>query len=283
VGNVPSVVGLHDAIADELPDLALGGRRARVLWRAKQALAVRRAARLFTVSAASRSTLAQRLEIPPERLALVPEAPDPVFHPRSPVQIAAALAPLGLEYGQPFFLFAAGISPHKNVETLLEAHAKLSRRVDRCPKLLIAGELSPASYLSSAESVRARIAELKLEEHVITPGFVSDETLACLYCAATAAVVPSLAEGFGLPAVEAAACGAPGVLSDLAAHRESLADAALYFPALDADALARNLRRLVEDADLNRSLRDRGREAVATLSWDVSASRLAEVIAGAAR
>ena len=71
--------------------------------------------------------------------------------------------------------------------------------------------------------------------------------LACLYGAAAAVVNPSLGEGFGLPAVEAAACGAPLVLSDLPAHRENLGDAALYFPPLDADSLLWNLVRLLDD------------------------------------
>lgn len=283
LAGVPSVLGLHDAIADELPDLALGSRRARMLWKAKQTLAIRQATRLFTVSAAARNALTERLGIAAARLAVVPEAPDPVFHPRAPEATALMSARLGLDAARPLFVFAAGISPHKNVETLLEAHAQLCRRLDVAPQLVVAGELSYDSYLSSADDLRRRIADLRLEDSVITPGFVSDETLACLYTAATAAVVPSLAEGFGLPAVEAAACGTPVVLSDLPAHRESLADGALYFPARDASALSAHLERLVVDPVLRRSVRDRGGAAAAALSWDVSARRLSEVIAGAAR
>jgi glycosyltransferase involved in cell wall biosynthesis len=283
LAGIPSVLGLHDAIADELPDLALGGRRARALWKLKQTLAIRQATRLFTVSAAARNILTQRLGIAPARLAVVPEAPDPVFHPRAAVATARMLASLGLDTSRPLFVYAAGISPHKNVETLLEAHAQLCRRLDVAPQLVVAGELSYDSYLSSADDVRARIAALGIEDSVTTPGFVSDEALACLYSAATAAVVPSLAEGFGLPAVEAAACGAPVVLSDLPAHRESLGEGAVYFPARDVDALSAHLELLVAGPSLRASLGQRGRAAAAALSWDVSARRLAEVIAGAVR
>lgn len=282
VRKVPSVVGLHDAIADELPQLALGGRRARALWKAKQALAVRQATRLFTVSVASRVALTERLGIASERLAVVPEAPDPVFYPRRPAEASRALEALGLDAQRPLFVFAAGISPHKNVETLLEAHAQLCSRMNAPPQLVIAGELSYASYLSSAESMRTRIAELGLEKTVATPGFLSDEALASLYSVASAAVVPSLGEGFGLPAVEAAACGAPVVLSDLPAHRESLDGAALYFPARDAEALAGHLGRLLHDPALRGTLRVRGKAAAAKLSWDVSARRLSDVIGQAA-
>jgi glycosyltransferase involved in cell wall biosynthesis len=151
------------------------------------------------------------------------------------------------------------------------------------PPLVAVGDLNGDPYLSAAPAVREQIARLRLEEHVLLPGFVSDETLACLYSAATAVVLPSLAEGFGLPAVEAASCGAPTVLSDLPAHRETLGDAALYFPPTDAEALAGSLTRILADDALRRSLEERGRRAVARLSWDQAAARLRELIAEAAR
>jgi glycosyltransferase involved in cell wall biosynthesis len=279
--GVPTVIGLHDAIAHELPRLTLGGVEARLLWRAKQTLAVHRATRMFTVSAAARQALAQHLRIPPERLRIVPEAADAVFHPRTHEQAAEAISSLGLDRERPLFVYAAGISPHKNVETLLEAHARLCRRLDVRPQLVLAGELSYTSYLSSAASVRNRIVSLQLEDSVVTPGFITDETLACLYSAATAAVVPSLAEGFGLPAVEAAACGAAVVLSDLPAHRENLGDGALYFRATDAEALATNLERLIAEPGDRAVLRDRARRAAGALSWDLSARCLSDVIAAA--
>lgn len=281
--GVPIVLGLHDAIADELPRLALGGARARLLWQAKQRLALRQAGSLFTVSAASRLILAERLKLPPERLTLVPEAPDPVFHPRSEAEIARVLGSLGLDRDRPLFVYAAGISPHKNVEGLIDAYAGLRRRLAVDPQLVIAGELQYASYLSSASDVLARIRDLGLGDSVLTPGFVSDDALACLYSAATAAVVPSLAEGFGLPAVEAAACAAAVVLSDLPAHRENLGADALYFPATDVAALTAQLERVADDSELRRGLGDRARRAVGALSWDVSARCLAGVIAGARR
>ena len=172
-----------------------------------------------------------RWGIPASRLRIVPEAPDPVFSPRTGAAIGAGLAAAGLEPGDRFFLYAGGISPHKNVETLIEAYARVrADAVDAVPLLVLVGELEGEKYLSSAEAVLARIARHDLGEVVRLPGFVADETLACLYAGATAVVLPSLAEGFGLPAVEAAACGAPVALSDVPAHRETLGEAALFFP-----------------------------------------------------
>jgi glycosyltransferase involved in cell wall biosynthesis len=276
--RAPSVLGLHDLIADEFPELTLPTRRARAFWRLKQSGAVRLAARLFTVSEASRAVLASRLGLAPGRIAVVPEAPDPVFAPRAGDEALSELEALGLARGEPFLLYAGGISPHKDVETLLSAYAELRER----PRLVVAGALDDDPYLSAAASVRGRISDLGLGS-VLLPGFVSDEQLACLYSAAAAVVLPSLAEGFGLPAVEAAACGAPVVLSDIPAHRETMGEAALYFRPRDAAALRAQLERVVGDDELRSCLAERARWQVAALSWDGAAEVLRGLLHGAAR
>jgi glycosyltransferase involved in cell wall biosynthesis len=267
------VVGIHDTTTLDFPELTLPTRRARWLWRLKERHALRRAARVFTVSSAARAAVASRFGLEEERIAVVPEAPDPVFHPRPAGDAAPDLAALGLTPG-PFLLYAAGISPHKNVETLLDAFAVL----EQPPPLVLVGALEDEPYLSAAASVRDRIERLPPGHRAVLTGFVPDEALARLYSDALVVVCPSLAEGFGLPPVEAAACGAPTLLSDLPAHRETLGAGALYFPPTDSAALARELTRLLEDAELRSSLAARGREAVAPLSWDTSAERLRELV-----
>jgi glycosyltransferase involved in cell wall biosynthesis len=282
VFRVPTVVGLHDTTAVEFPELTLRSFRARTLWRAKQRLALSNAARLFTVSEASRAGLAARLGLAPERLPVVPEAPDPVFHPRSPQEWAPELEGLGLAPGERPFVYAGGISPHKNIETLLAAYAELRGREQAAPRLVIVGDLETEVYVSAASSVRAAVGRLGLEDAVLLPGFVSDEALGSLYSAATALVIPSLGEGFGLPAVEAAACGAPTILSDLPAHRESLGDAALYFPPTDVRALTEALGRVANDDGLRAEMSERGRQAASRMSWDDAARKLRELIGEAA-
>jgi alpha-1,3-rhamnosyl/mannosyltransferase len=278
---VPTVVGIHDAIADQFPELTMPTRKARTAWWLKERMAIRGARSVFTVSEASRRLIAERFGLAEEGIGIIPEAPDEIFGPRSPEELDAELGPLGLDAGR-FFVYAGGISPHKNIETLLDAFAMLRSERDGVPPLVIVGDLTGDPYLSAAASVRARIGELRLAEHVLLPGFVSDERLACLYAGCLAAVLPSLAEGFGLPAVEAAACGAAVVLSDLPAHRESLRDAALYFPARDARALADHMAGVLADPELRRSLAERGRANVSRLSWDAGARELQKVLTGAA-
>jgi glycosyltransferase involved in cell wall biosynthesis len=277
--GVPTVVGVHDVIADQLPELTLPTRKSRLLWRAKEGYAVRRAERVFTVSAASREAVGRRFGLPGSKLAVVPEAPDPVFAPRGQEALRAVLEPLELE-PEGFFVYAGGISPHKNLELLIDAYAGFAQGAD-APPLVLVGDMHDDSYLSAAEGVRRRIAAHGLEDSVRLPGFVSDEALACLYAGARAAVLPSLAEGFGLPAVEAAACGAPVVLSDLPAHRETLGSAGLFFPPTDRGALEAALHRVNGNAPLRATMGRRAAEAVSTMTWDATADRLAELVAAA--
>lgn len=281
VVGVPTVVGIHDAIADQFPELTMPTFRARAAWWAKERLAILSARSVFTVSEESRRLIAERFALAEDEIGIIPEAPDEVFGPRTPGELEAELAPLGLERGS-YFVYAGGISPHKNIETLLDAFAALRDERGNVPRLVLVGELRGDPYLSAAASVRARTSELGLDEHVLLPGFVSDERLACLFAGSLAAVLPSLAEGFGLPAVEAAASGAPVILSDLPAHRESLGDGGLYFPPRDARALTDRLGELLDDAELRRNLAERGSANVARLSWDDGARELRAVLLNAA-
>jgi glycosyltransferase involved in cell wall biosynthesis len=282
VFGVPTVLGIHDTIPEDYPELTHPGRRARGYATLKRALAMRRTTRLFTVSEASRTAVAQRFGLAPEDLPIVPEAPDPVFHPRPTGDVEHALAPLGLTAGS-FLVSACGISPHKNLERLVEAYVRVLRELPNAPPLVIVGDLERDPYLSAVTSVVRTIGEHSLEERVVLPGFVSDETLACLYVGATAVVVPSLAEGFGLPAVEAAASGTALVLSDLPAHRETLDGAAVFVPPTDIGAIARALVEVIADPMLRASLGERARNAVSSLSWAASARALHAVITETAR
>jgi glycosyltransferase involved in cell wall biosynthesis len=275
--GMPTVVGVHDTIAEEYPQLTLPTRRARTYWSAKRRLALRRATRLFTVSQAARTALVERFGLREDRVTVVPEAPAPPFRPRTGAEVETALAALGLRRGS-YFLFAGGISPHKNLETLLDAYSKLREARDAVPPLVLVGDLDDESYLSAADRVRRQIETLELAEHVRLPGFVPDETLACLYSGATCVALPSLAEGFGLPAVEAAACGAPLLLSDLPAHRETLDGTAIFVRPTDVDGFAAALGRILDDESERDALAHKAQEAVANLSWDVAADAVRRLL-----
>ncbi len=277
--GVPTILGLHDATAETHPELLFPTRRERIAWRAKQATALRLAKGFFAVSEAARTAVAGQLGLDAERIPVIGEAPDPVFSQRPREASIAAAEAIGLAADEPYIVYAAGISPHKNVETLLDAVPQLPPAL----KLVLAGDLDGDPYLSAAPAIKAKIAELGIAERVVLPGFLSDDALAALYSRAVAAVVPSLSEGFGLPAVEAAACGAAVVLSDLPAHRETLGGAALFFEPRDATALAAHVTSLHENDELRRSSAAAARAAAGRLNWDASAERLREAIVRVAR
>jgi glycosyltransferase involved in cell wall biosynthesis len=279
VFGVPAILGVHDLIASELGELALPTRRARISWRLKERLAVRSATALFTVSKASRAAVARRFGVPEDEIAIVRPAPDPVFRPRTADEVAAARAEFGLGAEEPFFVYAAGISPHKRIDTLVDAFAAMPSGV----RLVVAGDLDENRFIPVGEELRARVARFGLGDRILLPGFVSDDCLAALYTSAVAAVVPSVAEGFGLPAVEAAVCGAAVILSDLPPHRESLGDAARYFPSGDVAALRAELERVLDDEELRRSLAEQGRTAARSLSWDAAAEGLRDLVRRAVR
>jgi glycosyltransferase involved in cell wall biosynthesis len=280
--GAPAVVGLHDTITSDHGALVASRRRDGLLLRAKERFAVRGAAQLFTVSAASRTALAKRLGIAPDRLPIVSEAPDLLFR-EAPVAetVLHARARASLAGDERFFLYVGGISPHKDVETLIDAYALAHRALDSPPRLVVAGALDgDEAYVSSAASVRDRIAAHGLGGRVVLPGFVPDDELAALYAESVAVAIPSLAEGFGLPAVEAAAAGTAVVLSDLPAHRESLGEAALFFQPRDAGRLAEHLELLGRDAAARDAGAERCRAAVAPMTWDAAAERLRALIHG---
>ena len=272
VRSVPLVVGLHDAIARGAPQLVFSRRRDRVLWFLKERDAIRRAAGLFTVSEAARDALATTLGVAPARLVVVPEAPDPAF---AAANGSSSELDLPVPDG-PFILCAAGgISPHKNIETLLEAYALLG---DGAPALVVVGALGDETYTSSAGVVRDRARALGIDGRTSFPGFVPDEVLAALYRRALFVVNPSRAEGFGLTAVEAAACGAAVALSEIPAHRETLGGAAVFFDPTSAHDLAARMREMTESDVLRLEVADRCRRAVASLTWSLAGARLAELI-----
>lgn len=278
--GMSTVVGLHDTSPEALPELTLPSRAARLLWKAKQGMAMRRAARLFTVSEAAKGDLVAHFRLDPAALVVIPEAPEAVFYPREEDERLRARVTVGLRPDEPYLLHAGGMSPHKNLGTLVSAFAGLPKPR---PKLMLVGDTEAGSYPNDVQRLREQVRQLGLEGEVVLPGFIPDGTLAALYSDALAVVVPSRAEGFGLSAVEAAACGTPVVLSDLGPHRESLRDAALYFPATDVAALREALQRVLTDEPLRRSLSEEARQAVAHLSWTASAGRLRQLLIDAAR
>lgn len=235
----PCVVTVHDLAFLRYPEFYRPMRRAYqrhfTLW------STRRAARVVAVSHATRRDLVNLLGIPAERITVIYPA---VHDALRPVTDAAALAAFRVRHRLParYVLYLGTLEPRKNLLGLLEGYARLRAREPDTPPLVIAG--GRGWYVAPLfERVRA----LGLSAHVILPGYVAREELALWYSGAALFVYPSLYEGFGLPVVEALACGTPVITSDASSLPEAGGPVATLVPPTDTMALAHAMHTILAD------------------------------------
>jgi glycosyltransferase involved in cell wall biosynthesis len=265
--RVPTIVTFHDVIAETYPSLTFSGPRARLFWAAKSWLAARQASRILTVSMNARARIAASFRIPEQSIAVIAEAPGDAFRPLSdPRAVSEVLERYRLPGTEPLVLYVGGISPHKNLDGLLHAFARLGRG-----HLAIVGDHSGDSFLGSYEGLLRLRGRLGLEPRVTFTGFVPDEHLAVLYNAATVLALPSFDEGFGLPAVEAMACGLPVAASRSGSLAELVGAAGLLFDPRDRDGMAESLRRVMDEPQLRADLSARGLRRAGEFTWSAAA------------
>jgi glycosyltransferase involved in cell wall biosynthesis len=178
----------------------------------------------------------------------------------------------------PFVLALGNLQPRKNIQRLVEAFAIARRAPDFALSLVIAGK---AQWRES--QVHAAVAQAGLEDSVVFPGYVDEADLPALYSAAALFAYPSLYEGFGLPPLEAMACGTPVVCSHVASLPEVVGDAAVTVAPTDTEALAQALLDVLTQPGLHASLRARGLRRAAQFSWDRCAAETLAVYREAAR
>lgn len=265
----PAVVTIHDLIhlrfPAQLPSL-LASLYARVMFR----VSVRSARRIIAVSEATRRELAERLGVPPDKVRVIPNGVDGRFRPAAdPRAPDAALARLGLE--RPYVLFVGNPKPHKNLPRLLDAFAGLDPKLGR---LVLAGIPEGARG-----SVGREVAARGLGDRVRVLGVLPEETMPVLYQGAEILVLPSLWEGFGLPALEAMASGTPVVAAARGGLPEVVGEAGLLVDPTDVDALRAAMYNLLDNFSLRSELRARGLARARAFSW----RRMAEATAAVYR
>ncbi|MFO0839366.1 MAG: glycosyltransferase family 1 protein [Phycisphaerae bacterium] len=280
-GDVPCIVTFHDVIAETLPRLVFHNRLSRFFWNAKCRLALRRSTLVATVSQASKRGLMAHFRLPEQRLRVLPEASSATFAPvdeRDPAH-DAVLQKHGLRRGERFFVYFGGISPHKNLATLIDAFAAM--RVHggaRNVKLVLVGDYAGDVFRTCHDELCQQARTRGVEDGIRFPGWVSDADLCHLLAAAEAFVFPSFLEGFGLPAVEAMACGAAVIASDRGSLPEVVGDAGLLVNPDRPLELANAMSRVLGDTGLRANLRSRGLARASQFSWDHSARALRNVL-----
>jgi len=236
-----------------------------------------RAARIITVSHATRRDLQAVLHIPPQRVRTIYSAPDPAF--TGPSGTAGKDAETLERYSihHPFILYAGTILPQKNIPRLVEAFAVLRGELENHPqysglRLVIIGD-----DLAKNPSVRRAVIATRTEPFVRFLGFVPIETLKVFYRAAELFVFPSLYEGFGLAPLEAMACGTPVVASALPALVEAVGDAAELVNPEHVFDISRGIRELLLDRERRALLRQAGRAQAHKFQWDDTARAVLDI------
>ncbi len=266
--GVPAVVCFHDLIATRFPALTLPTARARLFWEAKFRLALWQSRVLLTVSEYAAADLVRIRGVSRSRIRVTGEAPSAAYRPSdSPADIAAAAAHAGLPAAARWFTYVGGFNPHKRLDVLVKAHARLAQELADPPHLVLVGTLTGDVFHHEYDAIRRAITEAGTDALVHRPGFVPDEELRHLHSGALGLVLASECEGFGLPAVEAAACGTP-VVATLESPLPALLDGGGFFVAPgDVEGLARAMRVLATDPDARRTMGARARQRAGALTW----------------
>lgn len=234
-----SVVTVHDLAFYRYPAYFRPARRyyQQVFTRAS----ARRATLVVAVSESTRRDLIEFTGVAPERVRVIPPAIADDFRPAAdPGAVAAFRARHGLPAR--YILFLGTLEPRKNIPLLVEAYARLRAEVPDAPRLVIAG--AKGWYF---QSIFERVRSLGLEEAITFAGYVAREEQPMWYAGAELFVYPSVYEGFGLPVVEALACGTPTITSSVSSLPEAAGNVALTVDPSDASALAYSMRSVLSD------------------------------------
>ena len=274
--RLPMAVAIHDTIPERHGKIVFPSWKNRALWWAKSRAARFQARTIVTVSEYARRQIAETFAIPAERIFVTPEAPSPVFKPVEDAREAAkTLAARGIP-DDPYFVYVGGFNPHKNVPGMVRAFAEASAGTHA--RLLLVGDYQGDVFHQDLAGIRAEIASAGVGERVHFTGFVPDEALRFLYAGALAAVLPAFEEGFGLPAVEAAACGTPCIATRESPLPEVLAGGGYFFDPHDAAQLTEGLRRALVAPEERAGWARTARARAAVLSWDVTARATREAL-----
>jgi glycosyltransferase involved in cell wall biosynthesis len=261
--KIPTIITVHDL--NVLRFRQNFTTRTYWAWRLQVQMSCRRAALILTGSEASRQDIINLLKVEPAKVKVTLYAADPSFKPASQPEIERVKAKFGLDQ---YIFWVGSLIPQKNLERLLRAFALLRQQSEVPHKLVLGGQ---SAWGSSRYA--ALIQELGLAEQVLLPGFIDQADLFPLFSGAALFVFPSVYEGFGLPPLEAMACGCPVAVSNVSSLPEVVGDAAEYFDPLQVTDIAAAMSRVLTNPTRQEQLRQNGIARAATFSWHKTAQQ----------
>jgi glycosyltransferase involved in cell wall biosynthesis len=279
------LVMIHDVIAEKYPQLTFPKFSSRLFWKIKVAVGLRQAHKILTVSDYSRDCISAHFRLAPDRIQVVGEAGDPVFRviqdPSISRQATPYLEALDIPVACPLVVYVGGFGPHKNLDTLVDVFAKLvAQPAYSETRLVMVGEYKKEVFYSEFHQLATRIEDLGLNDRVIFTGYLPDEELVVLLNLSTVLVLPSYMEGFGLPAVEAAACGCPVIATRESPLPSLMGAAGVYINPHQPSELLAALKHVLGSESKQKMMRSAGIAAAARLTWDAAARQLLDIIGG---
>jgi glycosyltransferase involved in cell wall biosynthesis len=232
---------------------------------------------VLTVSDYSATCISEQFKLSPDRIRIVSESGDPEFRPLKE-KGSQLLSKMGLPADSQYIVYVGGFSPHKNLTLLVDVFHELQRRREfKDLRLILAGDYEGDVFYSCYKQLVERIQRVGISGRVIFTGHLGDSDLVGLLNSAVALVLPSYSEGFGLPAVEAAACGTPAVVTTESPLAELLREGAIAVSPRDHAGWVSALTRILGNPALRETMSRAALEGAHRLSWENSAKQLLAV------
>ncbi|GAA0125524.1 glycosyltransferase family 1 protein [Clostridium sp. CTA-19] len=258
--NCPFVITLHDTIPLHMPETV--GDRYLSIFNSNMKWIVDNSDGIITVSNFSKEDIARDFNYPKDKIFVTHLASESIYKPLNKTICKSIISK---HYNLPsnYILYVGGFSPRKNIVGLIKAYSKLPNNIKEKHKLVIAG-----SKGKSYSIYKKCTYDYNVENNVIFPGFISMNHMPYLYNCSSLFVYPSFYEGFGLPPIEAMACGIPVISSNVTSMPEIIEDAALFFTPEDIDELSSKIEEALCDENIRNSLIIKGFKKSSSLSWN---------------
>jgi glycosyltransferase involved in cell wall biosynthesis len=263
------IVTVHDLIPYFLPEMV----RPSFLKRFTREMPeiVERADHILTVSELSKQDIVNIFQVDPQKISVVFSGPTDAYHPLPKETVKKSLAQK-YSLKKSYVLYAGGLNPRKNVAELIYAYSKIYRDLPDLQQLVILGGSG-----KHTDQLKLLVQSLNLTAEVIFPGFVNSSDLPLFYNGADLFVYPSLYEGFGLPPIEAMACGTPVITSNVSSLPEIVGDAAIQINPLDTLQLAEAIVKVLSSQAMRNDLIQRGLQHCKKYNWRQNSARILEI------
>ena len=263
-----SVVVIHDLSFIKYPQFVQGANRKYLSRFVPQS--IEKAAHIITISKNSKAEICEYYKVPEEKIAVVYPAADlNFFFPRDESEILNVRDKYGID--RKYILYTGTIEPRKNIVGILDAYSQLEPKLRDEYQLVLGGGMG---WL--AEEINSKLKDLK-KLNIKATGYIDDEDLPALYSGASLFVFPSHYEGFGMPPLEAMACGVPVITSNVSSLPEVVGGAGILVGPNDTNELVESMEKLLKDPALRCKFKERGLKQAAKFTWEESASKLIKV------